>query len=102
MKRKIFLIPIYNTRVSLFKDKKQWERATGQKIEDDDAGRVSGSYVWLSDKYFDYDTISHESYHIAVRVLHRAGIDPNADEETMAYLLGYICNILMKFYLEDK
>lgn len=102
MKRKTFLIPIYRTKVTLFKDKTGLEKASGHKIADDAAGTVVGSFVWIDDGEADYETVSHEAYHLTRRVLEHVGVDHSADEEVVAYLMGYLCDKLCKFYLEDK
>lgn len=100
-KSKTFLVPLYGTKVMMCKDPKIAEKATGEKIPDHSVGSVLGSVVYIEEKHRDYNTISHETYHLARNVAKFVGVDTD-DEEAMAYLVGELGDKMLSFYLEEK
>lgn len=100
---KEFQIPIYGGVVLLFKTRRAYENAVQfiANSEIDTRGSC-GICTGLQDKegrslyligWFDKtrSTLVHESGHLALNVLERAGMDPqDSGGEALCYLLGYI------------
>lgn len=48
-----------------------------------------------------HDTVPHECYHCAMRILRDAGVEL-FDEEIVAYLLSYLCDQFIHFATENQ
>ena len=96
-----FWVPIYRTKCTLFKRKKDLEKTLSTEIPDDCAGLVLGSCVWIDDDSREPEVIGHECYHLTRRILEHVNVDHAGDEEAVAYLIGYISKVMFEFYLED-
>ena len=105
---KSFLIPIYDSRVTLVRTQGELERictklgvelpdkmADGVCLQSDYRDGTTKFVIgWMSR---DVAVLAHEAVHLAQFILLRAGIDPkDSNGETMAYLVGYIVDKAMK------
>jgi hypothetical protein len=64
----------------------------------DDTGRAN---IIIEREYVDYDTITHEVYHLTCAILNNAGLVQSSDsEEAYAYLNGYLNSKVFKFIVK--
>jgi len=90
-------VPIFNTRCDFyFKDRKEDYFEACGVVEDGSTqyvdGLACGRYAWIQDPA-DLNTVLHELSHVISLIMERKGIK---DEETRAYLQGYVGGHLFK------
>ena len=60
----------------------------------DDTGRAN---IVIEKEYLDFDTVTHEVYHLTLAILNNAGLVQSDDsEEAYAYLNGYLNGHIIK------
>lgn len=66
-------------------------------VDDDQGGRVF--IMWFSESSVDIGIVAHESFHVATDILEYAGVE---DEESTAYLVGYISQTVAEMIWKFK
>lgn len=79
-----------------YKKKERWTaEAEGCLMTDD----LDIYYLILNKKYLTYNTITHETFHAAMKITKDRGIH---DEEAQAWIVGYINEATFKFLTRKK
>ena len=56
-------------------------------------------YVTLSKKFLNHNLIAHETFHLASKIMENIEVQ---NEEAMAWLIGYLTDLIYEFLYENK
>lgn len=56
-------------------------------------------YVTLSEKFLSHNLIAHETFHLASKIMENIEVQ---NEEAMAWLIGYLTDLIYAFLYENK
>ena len=99
-------VPIFSGNINVV-SAKEWDKTfPDDKIRGDEWGLVHESdgelYIWLSSTTT-RGTLAHECLHLANRIINAKGMTATTtDDETQAYLLGWLFDKLYPIYFKDK
>lgn len=99
-------VPIFTGSINAV-SKQEWEKVfPDDKILDGDWGMVHESkgelYVWLNPTTT-RGTLAHECLHLVNRIINSKGMTATTtDDETQAYLLGWLFDKLYPIYFKDE
>ena len=82
-------IKVFNKKMGVKKKKKDFKGLTGC------TGSEIIVYVPVVDKGINVPTLCHECYHAADFIMDIKGLEYNGHNEHVAYLLGYLVNIIL-------
>jgi len=102
--KKTITIPIFaDTLITMYRNYKEFQKVAKIDIPEEDAdGITQGTRVWIRDRASsEINTVVHESVHLVRAILGHCSVTTN-DEELHAYLTGYICEQLWRFYNNAK
>ena len=96
-------LPIYNIPFSFTSDIKVFNKKMGTKKSNKDFNGLTGCtgseiivYVPVVDKGINVPTLCHECYHAVDFIMNLKGIEYHGNNEHVAYLLGYLVNIILE------
>ena len=103
MKRLEINVPIYNIPFIFTPDIKVFNKKMGVKKNKKDFNGLTGCtgseiivYVPVVDKGINVPTLCHECYHAVDFIMDIKGIEYHGNNEHVAYLLGYLVNIILE------
>lgn len=107
-KSKTFTVPIYENKITLYKDKALLEKRVGRPFPEGLAGGVcedDKSYthlVYIEEPYRnDIITLSHEACHLTFFTLEHVGATvDNNNHEVFTYLHDYILSKMLHYYVD--
>ena len=83
-------IKVFNKKMGVKKSKKDFNGLTGC------IGSDIIVYVPVTDKRISIPTLCHECYHAVDFIMNIKGIEYSGNNEHVAYLLGYLVNIILE------
>ena len=83
-------IKVFNKKMGCKKNKKDFNGLTGC------TGSEIIVYVPVVDKGINIPTLCHECYHAVDFIMNIKGIEYHSNNEHVAYLLGYLVNIILE------
>ena len=96
-------LPIYNIPFSFTSDIKVFNKKMGDKRSNKDFNGLTGCtgseiivYVPVAGKGINVPTLCHECYHAVDFIMNLKGIEYHGNNEHVAYLLGYLVNIILE------
>ena len=96
-------LPIYNIPFSFTSDIKVFNKKMGDKRSKKDFKGLTGCtgseiivYVPVANKGINVPTLCHECYHAVDFIMNLKGIEYHGNNEHVAYLLGYLVNIILE------
>ena len=96
-------LPIYNIPFSFTDDIKVFNKKMGVKEKKKDSRGLTGCtgseiivYVPVVNKGLNVPTLCHECYHAVDFIMNIKGIEYHGNNEHVAYLLGYLVNIILE------
>ena len=96
-------LPIYNIPFIFTDNIKVFNKKMGTKENKKDSSGLTGCtgseiivYVPVVDKGINVPTLCHECYHAVDFIMDIKGMEYHGDNEHVAYLLGYLVNIILE------
>ena len=96
-------VPIYNIPFIFTDDIKVFNKKMGTKENKKDSNGLTGCtgseiivYVPVVDKGLNVPTLCHECYHAVDFIMDIKGMEYHGNNEHVAYLLGYLVNIILE------
>ena len=103
MKRLEINLPIYNIPFIFTTDIKVFNKKMEVKKKKKDINGLTGCtgseiivYVPVANKRINVPTLCHECYHAVDFIMNIKGIEYQGNNEHVAYLLGYLVNIILE------